>query len=65
MHAIHSACIQLLATAFNSLGVGATLAGVVMPTMNGTVGDIAHISAWLAFGADSMAIAQIMLGRHR
>jgi methylmalonyl-CoA mutase cobalamin-binding subunit len=65
MHAIHNARIQLLATAFNNHGVGAILAGVVVPTMNGTVGDIAHISAWLALGADVMALAQIMLGRLR
>jgi hypothetical protein len=65
MDAIHNARIQLLATAFNNLGVGAILAGVVVPTMNGTVGDAAHIGAWLVLGADLMALAQILLGRLR
>jgi hypothetical protein len=57
--------LQLLATALNNLGVGAVLAGVIAPTINGTVGDAAHIVAWLVLGADLIALAQIMLGRLR
>lgn len=65
MHAIHNARVQLLATALNNLGVGAVLAGVIAPTINGNVGDAAHIVAWLVLGADLIALAQIMLGRLR
>jgi hypothetical protein len=65
MHAIHNARIQLLATALNNLGVGATIAGVVAPMANGTVGDLAHIAAWFALGADLVAMAQAVLGRLR
>jgi hypothetical protein len=65
LHAIHNARAQLLATALNNLGVGAVLAGVIAPTINGSVGDAAHIVAWLVLGADLIALAQIMLGRLR
>jgi hypothetical protein len=65
MHAIHNARIQLLATALNNLGVGAAIAGIVAPLVNGTVGDLAHIGAWLALGADLVAMAQVVLGRLR
>ena len=41
------------------------LAGVIAPTINGNVGDAAHIVAWLVLGADLIALAQIMLGRLR
>ena len=51
MHAIHNARIQLLATALNNLGVGAILAGVIVPSINGTVGDAAHIVTWVVLGA--------------
>lgn len=65
MHAIHNARINLLATALNNLGIGAILAGVIVPAINGTVGDVAHIVAWVVFGADLIALAQITLGRLR
>jgi len=65
VHTIHNARVQLLATARNNLGVGAAIAGIVAPLVNGTVGDLAHIGAWFALGADLMAMAQIVLGRLR
>jgi hypothetical protein len=65
MHTIHNARIQLLATALNNLGVGCVLAGIVAPLVNGTVGDLAHIGAWFAFGADLAVMAQVVLGRLR
>jgi hypothetical protein len=65
MHTIHNARIQLLATALNTLGVGATIAGAVAPLVNGTVGDLAHVGAWFALGADLVAMAQVVLGRLR
>ncbi len=65
MHTIHNARIQLLATALNSLGVGAILAGIVAPVVNGTVGDFVHIGTWVILGADLIAMAQIVLGRLR
>lgn len=65
MHAVHNARVQLLATALNNLGVAAIVAGVVAPAVAGATGDAAHISAWLAFGADVIALAQVLLGRLR
>ena len=62
---IHNAHVQLFATALNNLGVGAIIAGFVAPVVNGTVGDPTHIAAWLAFGADLIALAQVWLGRLR
>lgn len=65
MHTIHNARIQLLATGLNNLGVGCVLAGIVAPLVNGAVGDLAHIGAWLALGIDLVALAQVILGRLR
>jgi hypothetical protein len=65
MHTIHNARIHLLATAVNNLGVGATIAGIVAPLVNGTVGDLAHVGLWFVLGADLVAMAQIILGRLR
>jgi fucose permease len=60
---IHTEQTKLLATAFNNLGVGAILAGVIVPTVNGTVADVAHIAAWVALGISLIAYAQVWLGR--
>jgi hypothetical protein len=49
----------------NNLGVGMIIAGIAVPMVNGTVGDAAHISAWLVFGGDLIALAQVWLGRLR
>jgi hypothetical protein len=65
MHAIHNARIQLLATALNNLGVGSIIAGIIAPMVNGAVGDVAHIGAWCALGANFLAMAQVVLGRLR
>jgi len=65
VHTIHNARITLLATALNNLGVGAIIAGIVAPMVNGTVGDLAHIAPWLIFGADLLWLAQVVLGRLR
>jgi fucose permease len=54
---------KLLATAFNNLGVGAILAGVIVPTVNGTVADLSHIAAWVALGVSLIAYAQVWLER--
>jgi hypothetical protein len=56
---------KLLATAFNNLGVGAILAGIIVPSANGSVADITHIAVWLIAGADLIWLAQIWLGRLR
>jgi hypothetical protein len=55
----------LLASALNNLGVGAAVAGIVAPLVNGTVGDLAYIGAWFALGADLVALALAVLGRLR
>ena len=60
---IHNARVQLLATALNNLGVGAIIAGIVAPTVNGALGDLAHVVAWSALGANLIAMAQVWLGR--
>ena len=65
IHTVHNARIQLLASALNNLGVGSALAGIVAPLVNGTVGDLAHIGAWFALGADLVALAFAVLGRLR
>jgi hypothetical protein len=65
VHATHNARVQLLSTALNNLGVGAILAGIIAPSINGRIGDIAHIVAWLVVGADLIALAQALLGRLR
>ena len=61
----HNERVKLFATALNNLGVGAIIAGIVAPMVNGTVGDPAHIGAWCAVGADLIALAQVWLGRLR
>jgi hypothetical protein len=62
---IHNARVQLFATGLNNLGVGAVLAGIIAPSVSGTVGDVAHISAWLLFAAGLFVEAQLLLGRLR
>ena len=47
---IHTERTNLLATALNNLGVGSILAGVIVPSINGTVGDVAHIAVWTVLG---------------
>ena len=65
MYTVHNARITLLATAFNNLGVGAILAGIVTPLVDGAVGDFSHISSWVILGFDLIALAQVWLGRLR
>ena len=65
MHAIHNARVQLFAMTLNNLGVGAAIAGILAPLVNGTVGDLAHVGAWIVLGADLVAMAQVTLGRLR
>jgi hypothetical protein len=60
---IHNERTKLLATALNNLGVGCILAGVIVPTVNGQVADIAHVALWLAFGVNFITYAQVWLGR--
>jgi hypothetical protein len=54
---------KLPATAFNNLGIGAILAGVIVPTVNWTVADLSHIAAWVALGVSLIAYAQVWLER--
>jgi hypothetical protein len=57
--------VRLFATALNNLGVASLIAGVVAPSVNGTVADAAHIVVWLVFGANLIAMAQGWLGMLR
>lgn len=54
---------KLLATAFNNLGVGSILAGVIAPVVNGSYGDAAHIAFWVALGVNAITAARIWLRR--
>jgi hypothetical protein len=61
----HNERVKLFATALNNLGVGAIIAGVVVPTVSGRVGDLIHVGLWLVFGVDLVLVAQMCLGRLR
>jgi hypothetical protein len=55
----------VLATTFNNLGVGAIIAGIVAPTVNGSLAGAGHVVAWVVIGAELIAAAQLLLGRLR
>jgi hypothetical protein len=61
----HNEQVKLFATAVNNLGVAAIVAGIVAPTVNGTVRDAAHIVLWLSFGVSFVLAAQLILRRLR
>jgi len=61
---IYNARVQLGAAALNNLGIGAIMAGIVGPAVNGTV-DVGHIIWWFILGVDLIALAQTLLGRLR
>ena len=61
----HNERVKLFATALNNLGVASIVSGIVVPAVNGTVADAAHIAAWLILGANLIAMAQVWLGLHR
>jgi hypothetical protein len=65
MNTIHNARITLLATAFNNLGIGTILAGIIAPLVSGRPGDGIHTAVWLALGADLIFAAQGLLGKIR
>ena len=67
MNTVHNARVQLLATALNNLGVGAILAGVVVPTVNATTpaASAVHLVIWTTTGASLIALAHAVLGRLR
>jgi hypothetical protein len=50
--------IKLLATALNNLGVGALLAGTIVPAVSGQSSSL----AWYVFGVVWIAIAQLVIG---
>ena len=63
MSLIHNERIKLLASALNNLGIGAIIAGIVAPMVNGTLADFAHLATWLMLGGDLIVMAQVVLGR--
>lgn len=65
MHLVHNERVKYAATALNGLGVGAILAGIVAPLVNGAVGDLWHIGLWCVLGADLISLAQFVPGRLR
>jgi hypothetical protein len=64
-HLIHNARVQLLATAFNNIGVGSIVAGIVAPLVTGSGAGTLHFLEWLAGGAMFLLFAQVILGRLR
>jgi hypothetical protein len=65
MNTVHNARITLLATAFNNIGVGAILAGMVAPMVRGEVNAVASVVIWLVIGLDFLWLASVTLGRLR
>jgi len=65
MHTVHNARITLLATAFNNLGVGAILAGIVAPMVKGDINASASFVIWTVVGLDFLWLGTIVLGRLR
>lgn len=61
---VHNARITLLATACNNTGVGAIIAGIVSPVVNGRISPL-WIGVWLLVGAGLVFGAQVILGRLR
>jgi hypothetical protein len=61
----HNPRVQLIATAFNNLGVGSMLAGIVAPVVTGAAGGWLRFGAWFAVGVLFLTLAQIILGRLR
>lgn len=61
MHAIHNARVQLAATAFNNLGVGAIVAAVVAPTGAGHIIAWWQVAAWPYFAAGLFTAGHFML----
>ncbi|WP_428487543.1 hypothetical protein [Rhodopila sp.] len=55
--------IKILATALNNVGVGSILAGIIAPTVAGTVGDPVHIMLWIGCGISFISLAYGLLGR--
>jgi hypothetical protein len=64
MNTVYNVRIQLLATALNNLGVGAVLAGVVVPSVSGSTpaANAVHLVIWLMVGVNLVALAQDVLG---
>jgi len=60
---VHNAQITLLATALNNLGVGSIIVGAVVPSVNRSVADFTHITAWLIFGLGLLGLTQLVLRR--
>ena len=55
---MHNERIRLLATACNNLGVGALLAGTIVPMVSGQ----SSIVWWYLFGVIWIGVAQLVLG---
>ena len=68
MHTVHSARIQLLATALNNLALALVVAGLVAPVVSGqlhTVTQLLAMLGWTGSGTTLHFIAQLALGRLR
>ena len=65
MHKIHNTRITLVTMALNNLGVGSIVAGVVFPTVRGSVDEFSDIAAWILLGICLFSLAQLVAGRLR
>jgi hypothetical protein len=61
----HNKRVKFSATALHNLGVATIVAGIVVPMVNGAVGDPGHIVAWCVLGVDLIAFTRAWLGRLR
>jgi hypothetical protein len=52
LNTVYNARITLLATAFNNIGVGEILAGIIAPMVRGDVNAMASVVIWLLIGLD-------------
>jgi hypothetical protein len=62
---VHNARITLLATTLNNVGVGAVIAGIVVPMVRGEINGLESIVTWMLVGIQFIAAAQVALGRLR
>ena len=65
MHQVHNMRVTLVTMALNNLGAGSIIAGVVLPTVRGSVDEFSDIAAWILLGMCLFGLAQLLAGRLR
>jgi hypothetical protein len=49
----------------HNIGIGAIIAGIVVPLARGEINGFASVIVWLLIGLDFIGLAQVLLGRLR